>query len=79
MSTQPDGFAHAIQYLTGETHALCLFRAAVARAHPDPDALLPQMDRAEQRGLAHIEALPLSDAAYNEYRFLFDNVRRVMG
>ena len=79
MATEPEGFAYALQYLTGEVHALGLFCAAVARSHPDPGALRAQMDLAEQRGLAHIEALPLGDAAVDGYRFLFDNVRKAMG
>jgi hypothetical protein len=79
MATEPEGFAYALQYLTGEVHALGLFCAAVARSHPDRAALLVQMDLAEQQGLAHIEALPLGDAAVHGYRFLFDNVRKAMG
>jgi hypothetical protein len=79
MSEQPEGFAYALQYLTGQAHALSIFCAALARSHPDRDALLVQMDWAEQRGLAQIEALPLGDAAVNGFRFLFDNVRKAMG
>ena len=54
MATEPEGFAYALQDLTGEVHALGLLPgAAVARSHPDRAALLVQMDLAEQQGLAH--------------------------
>lgn len=79
MATEPEGFASALQYLTGEVYAIGLFCAAVARSHPDRDVLLAQMDLCEQEGLAHIEALPLGDVAVRGYRFLFDNVRKAMG
>jgi len=63
----------------GEVHALGLFCSAVARSHPKRAALLAQIEQAEQRGLAHIEALPLGDAAVDGYRFVFDNIRKSMG
>jgi hypothetical protein len=63
MATQPEGLAYALHYLMGEVHALAPFCSAVARSHPDPNALLHEMDSAEQQDLAHIETQPLGDAA----------------
>jgi hypothetical protein len=78
MSTQPEGFGYALQYLMGEVHALGLFCSAVAHTRPDCRVLLAHMDLAEQQALAHIEALPLRDAAVDGYRFLFDNAQKAM-
>lgn len=79
MAKPPDKTANPLQYIFGETYALVLFCAASARCHPNRDALLDEMDSAEQQGLAYLEFTQLGDAAFEGYRYLFDTVRKAIG
>jgi len=48
--------------LAGKAHALFIFSQILAKLHPNPNALLPELNGIEQAGLAHIEASSLRDA-----------------
>lgn len=52
----------AVATLTGEYHALFMFAQVVAMNHPDPNALLAEMNVSEQLGLSAIESTTVPDA-----------------
>jgi hypothetical protein len=65
-------------FLAGEVHALLAFALAVARAHPNPAALLAQFLAAEQAGLARLETQLALDELVEGYQFVTDRLRVVL-
>jgi hypothetical protein len=55
-----------------------MFSQAIVFAPSDPHALLSHLNEAQQLGLAHIEPLPVSDAAVEGYQFGFDGIRKAV-
>lgn len=74
----PDQIQRSIQTLTGECHAMFMFRQAVARAHPDPEILGIHFEDTAQLGLAHIEVLPMSDAMIGGYQHVAGALRKLL-
>jgi hypothetical protein len=68
----------SLQTLTGMNHALFLFCQSLTKTHPDPSAMLPALDVAEQHGLAHLEAQPIGDATIDGYRHVMDGLRKAI-
>lgn len=78
MAMPPERVTHAIQFLTGEVHALFIFFQALAKTHADPQRLLSEINAIEQLGLANIEQLPVADAVLEGFRFTIDGLRKAV-
>jgi hypothetical protein len=67
----------AISFLTGEVHALFMITQALVFKHPNPQAMLSQLDTAEQLGLANLEPHPIENAVIDGFQFVMGSVRGI--
>lgn len=66
----------AIATLTGTYHALFMSIQAIAKTHPNAQALLSELETVSQLGLASLEPHPIPDATIQGFLFVIDAVRK---
>jgi hypothetical protein len=68
----------AVAKLTGEVHALFIITQVLARSHPNPDALLSDLDTFEQNGLANLEQHSIPDDVLVGYQHALAGIRKAI-
>jgi len=68
----------AVLRLTGMVSGLFTAIQVLVKAHPDPNALLSEINVAEQIGLAQLESAPIDDAAIEGHQHVFDALRKIL-
>jgi hypothetical protein len=66
----------AISTLTGIVHALFMSVQSLAKTHPDPKALLTELETAEQLGLANLEPHAIDDAVIVGFQHVMTAIRQ---
>ena len=69
--------AHA-DFVSGRLHGAGVVLLALANTHPDPGALLTEIEKVEQAAQAHVEATLLSEDYLNGMRDIIDRVRTLL-
>jgi hypothetical protein len=75
---EADRLVRIFDQLTGEAHALFIFCQVIGNLHSDPKVLLSELTKAEQSGLAHIEAAPLRDTTVVAFQATIAGLRRAI-